>query len=310
MTFTTVPADIAPADSGQAPTTSRSWDLTGLDPIAQRFERNYNKRRLDARGPRADLGDLGGDNWRVGSNFTVNYGVRWDVDLERGRHADTSRTSIPIDNGSAVATTDIPEMEAGDFGYRDDIRDLTTSRRAAGFTWNIGGKNDFVIRGGTGLYFGAAADAGHLTARKLFSRMITASFDNDGLPNFVEDPTRGVDTYDEAQAKAPPQAARIIESRISQRLHLAEQHRLPEAARIGDRPRNRPGPLPDGTTTSGPSTRTSPTTRPPATTGPAAAGRPNPQCGSIVYFVSTGKQDYTVLATGSTAGCSTACRAG
>ena len=42
---------------------------------------------------------------------------------------------------------------SGDFGYKTDIRDWKDIAPRVGFTYNVGGNNDFVIRGGTGLYF-------------------------------------------------------------------------------------------------------------------------------------------------------------
>ena len=75
--------------------------------------------------------------------------------------------------------------------------------------WNVHGSNDFVIRGGTGLYF-AYLQTQYTYSPQLYSRMITASFINDGKPGFITDPTRGISTYDQALAAAPPQAARII----------------------------------------------------------------------------------------------------
>jgi hypothetical protein len=295
MTFTSVPADISRRIPASAPYDISQWDLTGLDPIAQRFERNYNNGDWTLEVPGPTWAIWAGDTWRVGSNFTVNLGVRWDVAWNAAATPDTIENSIPIDNGSAVATTDIPEMEAGDFGYRNDIRDLGNIAPRGGFTWNIGGKNDFVVRGGTGLYW-ALPQTQYTYSPQLFSRMITASFNNDGLPNFVEDPTRGVDTYDEAQAKAPPQAARIFDpdfknaytwqSSIGFQKQLGSVTGL-EIDLVHYQMYN--------------DLRTvDPNLAYDAATGynrPAAV-RPNPQWGQIVYFVSTGKQDYTALATG------------
>ena len=288
-------ADISRRIPASAPYDISQWDLTGLDPIAQRFERNYNNGDWTLEVPGPTWAIWAGDTWRVGSNFTVNVGVRWDVAWNAAATPDTIENSIPIDNGSAAAATDIPEMEAGDFGYRNDIRDLGNIAPRGGFTWNIGGKNDFVVRGGTGLYW-ALPQTQYTYSPQLFSRMITASFNNDGLPNFVEDPTRGVDTYDEAQAKAPPQAARIFDpdfknaytwqSSIGFQKQLGSVTGL-EIDLVHYQMYN--------------DLRTvDPNLTYDAATGynrPAAV-RPNPQWGQIVYFVSTGKQDYTALATG------------
>ena len=50
---------------------------------------------------------------------------------------------ILIDNG----------RESGDFGYKTGIRDLNNVAPRVGFAYNVGGKSDLVIRGGSGLYY-------------------------------------------------------------------------------------------------------------------------------------------------------------
>ena len=50
---------------------------------------------------------------------------------------------ILIDNG----------VESGDFGYKTGIRDLNNVAPRVGFAYNVGGRNDLVIRGGSGLYY-------------------------------------------------------------------------------------------------------------------------------------------------------------
>ena len=72
----------------------------------------------------------------------------------------------------------------------------------AGFTWNVGGKNSFVIRGGSGLYF--ATPVSNVTfSPQVYSNLITASFPNDGRADFVDNPTNGVPADDFLTGKAP-----------------------------------------------------------------------------------------------------------
>ena len=88
-------------------------------------------------------------------------------------------------------------MAPGDFGYKKGMRDNLNIAPRGGFTWNVNGNNDLVIRGGTGLYF-AYLQTQYTYSPQLYSRMITASFNNDGRPGFITDPTRGISTYEHA----------------------------------------------------------------------------------------------------------------
>ena len=119
-------ADISRRIPASAPYDISQWDLTGLDPIAQRFERNYNHGDWTLEVPGPTWAIWVGDTWRVGSNFTVNLGVRWDVAWNAAATPDIVENSIPIDNGSAAATTDIPEH-----GSRATSATATTSATSA-----------------------------------------------------------------------------------------------------------------------------------------------------------------------------------
>ena len=108
-------------------------------------------------------------------------------------------TNVNIDNGK----------QSGDFGYKDNIHDHTNFAPRAGFVWNVNDSNNFTIRGGTGLYY--TSPVSNMTfSPQLYSQMVTASFPNDGKPGFILDPTRGVNTYDQALAVLPAQSPRII----------------------------------------------------------------------------------------------------
>src|SRR3954452_958366 len=209
LTFTSVPADITSRIPATAPYDITQWNLNGIDPLAQRLEKNYNRGdwTLDVPGPTWAM--WFGDTWRWNNNLTVNYGVRWDDNWNVASTPGVITNTIPIDNGSSAAATNIPGMAPGDFGYKKGMRDNLDIAPRAGFTWNVGGGNDLVIRGGSGLYF-TYLQTQYTYSPQLYSRMITASFNNDGKPGFVSDPARGVTTYEQAQQAAPPQAARII----------------------------------------------------------------------------------------------------
>jgi len=296
MTFTSVPSDIVSRIPQGSPYDLATWNLTGLDPITQKFEKNYNRGdwTLDVPGP--TWGMWIGDTWRLNNQLTLNYGVRWDDNWNVASTPGVIANSIPIDNGSAAASARVPEMEAGDKGYKKGMRDNLDVAPRAGFVWNIGGANDFVLRGGTGLYF-TYLQTQYTYSPQLYSRMITASFNNDGKPGFVFDPTRGVSTFEQAQAAAPPQAARIItpnfrnpytwQSSIGFQKQLNAETALEADLVHYNEYRD--------TRSIDPNLFYDPAT---GYNKNPAQGRPNPQWGQILYLVSTGRQDYTAISSG------------
>ena len=295
MTFTSVPADINSRIPFDAPYDISRWNLSGLEGIAQRFERNYNRGdwTLDVPGPTWAL--WFGDTWRLNNEVTVNYGVRWDVAWNAAATPGTQENSIAIDNGSAAASTNIPGLQPGDFGYSKSIRDLTNVAPRGGFTWNVGGGNDFVVRGGTGLYY-ALPQTQYTYSPQLFSNMVTASFANDGRPGFLTDPTRGVETFEAARSAAPPQTARIFSkdfhNAFTWQSSLGFQKQLNSVTGIeADLVHYN---LYRDMRTVDPNLVYDPATG----YNRANALRANPQWGQIVYFLSTGRQNYTALATG------------
>jgi hypothetical protein len=234
-----------------------------------------------------------GDTWRLNDQLTFNYGVRWDDAWNVFSTPGTVENSIPIDNGSAIAGTNIPGLGTGDFGYRKDIRDHTNIAPRGGFTWNVGGSNDLVIRGGTGLYF-AFPQTQYTYSPQLFSRMITASFNNDGRPGFVQDPSRGVTTYDQAAVAAPPQAGRIFspdfKNPYTWQSSIGFQKQLNDVTGIeADLVHYN---LYRDLRTVDPNLFFNPAT---GYNRNPAQGRPNPAWGQITHYVSTGEQDYTAL---------------
>ena len=192
------------------------WNIAAI-PVntIREFDQNFHPGGWEINVPRPTWAAWIGDNWRVSDQLTLNYGVRWDVDWGVASPPDVVLNSIPINNNAAAAGTDIPDMLGTDFGFKDNIHDNTNFAPRAGFTYNVRGNNDLVIRGGTGLYY--TTPVSNMTfSPQIYSQMVTAAF----LPPasgrcadgslFVTNPSCGVTTYDQAKAVAPAQSPRII----------------------------------------------------------------------------------------------------
>src|SRR5262249_49343798 len=94
---------------------------------------------------------------------------------------------------------------------KTNIRDWKDIAPRAGFTYNVGGRNDLVIRGGSGIYY--ASPVSNVTySPKVYSNLITASFANDGRADFITNPTNGVASsqFFNARAKAPLRSTGVI----------------------------------------------------------------------------------------------------
>jgi hypothetical protein len=295
MTFTSVPSDITSRIPQSDPYTVANWNLAGLDPLVQRFERNYNRGDWTLEVPGPMWAVWFGDTWRIANQLTINYGVRWDDAWNVASTPDTVENTIMIDNRSSLAPTRAPGIGPGDFGYKQGIRDNKDVSPRAGFVWNVGGSNDLVIRGGSGLYF-AFPQTQYTYSPQLYSRMITASFSNDGKPGFITDPTRGVSSYDQAKAAAPPQAGRIFSPEFrnpytwQSSVGFQTQLNTVTAVEADLVHYNEYRDL----RTVDPNLFFDPST---GYNRNPAQGRPNPSWGQIVYFLSTGRQDYTALST-------------
>jgi len=194
------------------------WNLAGIatsGAVLNRFDENFHPGGWGIDVPRPTYAAWIGDTWRLNNRLTVNYGVRWDDDWGVANPPDVVLTNVPINNNASAAPADIPSMRFSDFGYKDNIYDHSNIAPRGGFTYNVGGSNDLVIRGGTGLYF--STPVSNMTfSPQIYSQMVTASF----LPPtsgvcangtlYVVTPSCGITTFDQAKAFAPPQSPRII----------------------------------------------------------------------------------------------------
>ncbi len=186
-----------PANSWNNPAT---WNISNLQPYLQEFDIFFNRDFLvDV--PRPYTAAWFGDNWRATDKLTVNMGIRYDLDWAGLDPPRVTDKPILINNG----------IDNGDFGYKTGTRDKLAFGPRGGFVYNVGGKNDLVIRGGTGIYYNFPVS--NVTYRQQFyNTSVTAVF----LPtdkNFsMTNPTGGV-TADQVLSGAvplPPQQTTIL----------------------------------------------------------------------------------------------------
>ena len=212
FTFNSAPANMAAVLPQSGALDPSVWNLQPLNSVARDFQVNFARNESDwtIDVPRPTYALWFGDNWRVNSNLTLNLGVRWD--------ADPNMASPPgIYTNDIIISSGIPQsyghVLAGtnDYGYKDNIRDWKDVAPRAGFTYNVGGGNDLVIRGGTGLYF--ASPVSNVTfSPQFYSHLVAATFVNDGRADFITNPTNGVtaDQIFSGQVRTPAQTVRTI----------------------------------------------------------------------------------------------------
>ena len=285
--FSTRPSDAElerrfPADAWDDPS---RWDISGLEPYLQRFDINFHPDYL-VDTPRPTLALWFGDNWRVTDNLSVNVGVRYDADWGATNPPFVTDTVIMIDNG----------IESGDFGFKSGIHDLNNVAPRGGFAYNVGGKGDLVIRGGSGIYYNTPVS--NVTySHQFYNRAVAATYTPNG-PGFMENPTRGVtaEDYLSGRVPAPVQTLRVIADDYvmpwSWQSSIGFQKQL--GAVMGfdvdltylderDQVRGRD-----------PNLFYDPVTG--YNKNPATAGRPNPAYGEIQWMESTGKTEALLLA--------------
>ena len=294
--FTGTPANLATRIPASAWNDPARWDLSGLDSLVQRYDFNFGDWTIDI--PRPTYGLWIGDTWTVGSRLTLNYGVRYDLDWGAIAPPHVT-TEVTFDPRGGSQYSDIA-LNPGERLYRTDMRDTNNIAPRAGFTWNVTGNSDFVIRGGSGLYY-SINDSNTTFSQQSFNgqRIVVNSFANDGQPGFIQDPTRGRTPQDFLSGRfpLPPQGPRVI----------AHDYQMPKTWQsiIGLQKELTDVMAVDADVTYWKAYNQGRQRDPnlffdPANgynRSPASAGRPDPKFGQIQWLESNGKADFAALAT-------------
>jgi hypothetical protein len=292
--FTRTPTDLDrrfPADAWDDPS---RWDVSGLDGFVQRYDLNFGDWTIDI--PRPTLALWIGDTWRMNNQLTVNYGVRWDADWGA---LDPPYVTSPVTfnprGGNQYADID---LTPGEKLYPGGLRDINNIAPRGGFNWNVGGTGKLVIRGGSGLYF-SIPDSNTTFSQQSFNaeRILVNSFPYDGLPGFVEDPTRGrtQEDYVNGVYPLPAQSPRVIAH--DYRMPYTWQSTVGAQGQLGDIW----GIEADFTHWKGynfarqrdPNLFFNPVTG--YSLNPTTAGRPDPAYGVIQWLESKGSADYGAI---------------
>jgi hypothetical protein len=210
FTFNSAPTNLGAVLPQDASMDASRWNLQPLNALARDFQVNFTEGDWTIDVPRPTYAVWIGDNWRVSSDLTVNLGVRWDADPNMASPPNIRTNDILINAGIGQ---NMNSRIAGvaDYGYKTDIRDWKNVAPRAGFTYNVGGGNDLVIRGGSGIYF--ASPVSNVTfSPQFYSQLISATFANDGRANFITNPTNGVTAAQifSGQVPTPAQTVRTI----------------------------------------------------------------------------------------------------
>jgi carboxypeptidase family protein len=291
MSFSRLPANATTRFPASAALDPAHWDLSGLDATATTFTINYYRDdHFDI--PRPMVAGWIGDNWKAGSRLTLNLGVRYDVAWRDFLSPGVTDTTLLINSG-------FPSYGVENFGYRQDTRDLKDVAPRTGFAWSPTSSGNLVIHGGSGIYFSTMSE--QPVDQQLYNgqRVIANTYTNDGLPGFVQDPTRGVTAAQALSGQVPLQPQAIFVNDHNMRMPYAWQNMIGFQKQINELT----GFDADLVEYAGyredsqrdPNLFYNPATGLPL--NPNIYGRPNPAYGSIHLNQSNGRSDYMGLAT-------------
>jgi hypothetical protein len=84
------------------------------------------------------------DSWQLNSRLSLNYGLRWDYEGPLGNEKKDLSVFVPAKGGIVF------EGDGIDTVYPKNFKNFSPR---AGFAYKLGQRNDFVVRGGFGMYF-------------------------------------------------------------------------------------------------------------------------------------------------------------
>jgi hypothetical protein len=291
MAFSRLPANAAVRFPASAALDPSQWDLSGLDATATTFTINYyHDHNFDI--PRPMIAGWIGDTWKGPRGLTLNLGVRYDLAWDDFVSPGVRNTSVPIDTGYQPYGLE-------DFGYNDHIRDFTNIAPRFGFAWSPRQSGDFVIHGGSGLYYSTMSE--QPVDQQLYNgqNVIANTYTNDGLPGFVQNPTRGVTAAQVLAGQVPLQPQAIVVIAPDMRMPFAWQNMIGFQKQLTELI-GFDADLVEYTGYHQDSQRDPNLFYNPATglpLNPNVYGRPNPAYGSIHLDDSQGRSDYMGLAT-------------
>ena len=156
--------------------------------------------------PRPQFSVWLGDAWQIANSLTLNYGVpltTWTTEQMGDPPGGSTEYSIPISNGKDSWRFRLP---------RGSIRDLNNVARGFGFTYNVGGNNDFVIGAATGVFY--ASHVSNITNNhQLYNQLCRRVVRKLTISQvFATNPTRGITSRPSCPAplRSRRQAEKII----------------------------------------------------------------------------------------------------
>jgi hypothetical protein len=99
------------------------------------------------------------DDWRLTERLTLNYGVRYDLELPR-REVNNKMNSFdptkinPVSGTPGVVT--FAGIDAPERAFKTDVNNVGPR---VGFAYRLGGSDRTVLRGGAGIFYGQTVDA-------------------------------------------------------------------------------------------------------------------------------------------------------
>jgi len=161
------------------PFNADTWNLAALTPFVQTYTIGIGEFPNQYHQPK--WGAWAQDDWHIGSNLTLNLGLRYDLSINAWAN----------DLGLDYKPGQPPFYPA------DRPQDINNLQPRVGFAWQMNPMT--VIRGGTGTYFSDALTVDAFWP-KYNTQLLRLTYTPDGRANFAADPLNGqpLPTYEQA----------------------------------------------------------------------------------------------------------------